>query len=98
MWGPDTPGDSARWGPHMRDAPLIWCATHKTEHVAHILGCAANTYPWSTKTWCAIDNGPMDKSFSSSVDYLWFLKGFEFFNLACELLFVFRYIWGAWHP
>jgi hypothetical protein len=66
MCGPDTPGDSARWGPHMSGAPHVWCATHKAKPVAHILGCAADTYPWSTKTWCAVDNGLMDKGFPSS--------------------------------
>jgi hypothetical protein len=66
MWGPDTPGDSARWGPHMCGAPLVWCATHKAGPVAHIFGCTTATYPWSTETWCAVDNGPMDKGFPSS--------------------------------
>jgi hypothetical protein len=37
------------------------------EPVAHISGCAADTYPWSTKWWCAVDNEPMDKGFPSSV-------------------------------
>jgi hypothetical protein len=50
MWGPDTPGYGARWGPHMRGAPLVWCATHKVVSVAHIVWCAMPTYPWSTET------------------------------------------------
>jgi hypothetical protein len=51
----------------MRGAPLVWCATHKVVSVAHITWCATATYPWSTKTECAVDNGPMDKGFPSSV-------------------------------
>jgi hypothetical protein len=66
IWGPATPGVGARWGPHMSGAPHVWCATYKAEFVAHILGCAAYTYLWSIKTWCAADNGPMDKGFPSS--------------------------------
>jgi hypothetical protein len=63
MWGPDTPGDGA----HICvGAPLVWCATHKARSVAHITWCATDIYPWSTKTECAIDNGPMDKYFPSS--------------------------------
>jgi hypothetical protein len=49
MWGPDTPGYGAHWGPHMRGALPVWCATHKVVSVAHITWCAAPTYPWSTK-------------------------------------------------
>jgi hypothetical protein len=67
MWGPDTPGGSALWGPHMRGAPLVWCATHMAEPVAHISGCDADTYPWSTKWWCAVDNRPIDEGYPSSV-------------------------------
>jgi hypothetical protein len=66
IWGPATPGVGARWGPHMSGTPHGWCAADKAESVAHILGCVADTYPWSTKTWCAIDNGPMIKGFPSS--------------------------------
>jgi hypothetical protein len=66
MWGPAIAGVGASWDPHMHGAPHVWCATDKAESVAHILWCVADTYPWSTKTWCAVDNGLIDKSFPSS--------------------------------
>jgi hypothetical protein len=66
LWGPDTPGDGACWGPHMRGAPLVRCATNKEGSVAHIARCTTATYPWSTKMECAVDNGPMDNGFPSS--------------------------------
>jgi hypothetical protein len=50
MWGPDTPGPGARWGPHMRGAPLVRCATNKVISVAHLFWCAMATYLWSTIT------------------------------------------------
>jgi hypothetical protein len=45
---------------------LVWCATHKEGPAAHITECTTATYPWSTETGCAVDNGPMDKGFPSS--------------------------------
>jgi hypothetical protein len=66
IWGPDTPGVGARWGPLVSGAPRVLYAMDKAESVAHILWCAADTYPWSTKTWCVVDIGPMDKDFPSS--------------------------------
>jgi hypothetical protein len=50
MWVPNTPGPGARWGPHMRGAPLVRCATNKVISVAHLFWCATATYLWSTET------------------------------------------------
>jgi hypothetical protein len=58
-------------GAHTCVVHLTFGAPRIAKPVAHILGCVADTYPWSTKWWCAADNGTMDKG-SPSSDHLRF--------------------------
>jgi hypothetical protein len=36
IWGPDTPGHGARWGPLIYGASFPWCATGKMISVEHL--------------------------------------------------------------